>query len=559
MNHTLNKLNAFGCPWHGLIEGGQLTLPNGLTMPMRQPNGLPFERGNTHLIDLPTAPITTRTTEQQEADTLTGLQWLDKAIISGDQIHGQVLGAGRWIYHSDGNWLVSTTLQGSVGSITTCTVTLKRFGVFGGDPLEYAYEVAVPSLAAEYGYWSLSPGASSLHLYSAHPQGSAGMFALLGQWSGLLERRPIAWVEVTLSGPASACVIGITLARSADQTAGTVTNEDNFRDMFDTFTQHTLLSAEAVESTFTSDPCGGYIRRTVAATAVTGAPVGDRLLFYRDTVGSFVVRSTFTGCILGLVYSPAGSLVEITLDADSTVNVSAPAPQVITAQDYIYDVSYAPSGSECVGTPTQEQSLLFKIKKTTTTNNTASLNIKVGGATVINKSANYDYVESVTLTVHKATPGQTETPASREFERSWSCSPGGTNSFYLNEFLDPGEEHLLFQPGEGLQVYPSESVRNPGYYAVDWYTAPGVFSYYQEQAARHSNGVYSIETLSIPGFSFPELFSYSGGVATPAGLVAVPDQSATRDTSNDPLPFLFGSYNPITGEAVRSESPVCWT
>jgi len=559
MNHTLNKLSAFGCPFHGLIQGAQLTLPNDLTMPMRQPSGLPFEQGSTHLIDLPTAPVTVRTPEQQEADTLAGMQWLDKAIIAGDQIHGQELGAGRWIYYADGNWLVSSTLQGSTGNITTCTITLKRFGVFGGEPLEYVYTVAVPSLAAEYGYWSMSAGSTNLHLYSAHPQGSAGMFALLGKWAGLLERRPIAWLEMTLSGPASDCVISITLARSATQTVGTIVHDDRYQDMFNSFTRYTLRNIEEVESTFTSDPCGGHIKRTVSATPVAGTPAGSRLLWYRDTVGDFVVRNRVEGCILGLMYSPMGVIVEITLDAGAIVNVSAPSPEVVTEQDYIFDVEYAPSGSECVGTPIEEQPLLFKLKKTTTTNNTASLDIKVGGTTVITKSASYNYVEVVTLTVHKAMPGQPTPPASRETERSWVCSPGSTNSTYISEFLAASQEQLLFQPGEGLQVYPYSSVRNPGYYSVDWYTAPGVLSYYQEQAARHSNGVYSVERLVFPGYVYPELYSYTGGVATPVGLVAVPDESVSRANSSAPLPFLFGSYNPITGEAVRSATPVCWT
>lgn len=562
MSTLLNKLNNFGCPWHGLIEGGQLTLPTGELLAMPQPAGLTYEQGNTSLIALPSAPVATRTPEQQEADTLAGMQWFDKAMISGSQIHGKSIGAGCWIYNDAAgiNWLVSTTLQGASGNTTSCTVTLERFGVFGGEAEQYAYTVPVPvpALAAEYAYWNLPAASARLHLYSAHPQGQAGMFALLGKWEWLEERRPIAWVELTLSGLASAATVALDLVKTAVQAAGAVVHNDQFRDIYDQYQTYSLMNLEVEESTYNSADCSGYIIRTVAAAPVEGYQAGSRLMWYRDTVGSFTIRNAFEGCILGLVYSPTGTKIEITLDADATVMIDAPAPNV-TAQDYIFDVEYAPSGSECVGTRRVAQPLLYKISKTTSTVNTGRLVIKVAGAPVITRSARYEYTATRTLTAHKRMWDEESQPATDEIAETWLTDPGGSNSRSRNLALPSNQETDLFMPGEGLQVYPYESVRNPGYYSVDWYTGPNIYSYYQEQATRHSNGVYGIETDMFINYEFPEILAYTGGVATPGGLVAVPDTIIERQSSAEAYPFLFGSYNPITGEAVRSATPVCWT
>ena len=123
-----------GNPFHGLVKGGQLTLPNGATMPYPQPVGEHWKKGSTELIKHPNAPGITRTPEQQAEDTAAGLEWWDRAILSGNQLYGKELPGWIYIDPNGDRWLVTTTLSSAHLSGGVCTVTLARFGVLGGEP-----------------------------------------------------------------------------------------------------------------------------------------------------------------------------------------------------------------------------------------------------------------------------------------------------------------------------------------------------------------------------------------------------------------------------------------
>lgn len=88
-----------GCPFHGLVIDGTLTLPNSQTMPytsavsaftqvLRNPAGVANARA--------------RTAEEQTADTAAGRQWLDYGIRNANRFNGEALGVGKqFVLYSD--------------------------------------------------------------------------------------------------------------------------------------------------------------------------------------------------------------------------------------------------------------------------------------------------------------------------------------------------------------------------------------------------------------------------------------------------------------------------
>lgn len=94
---------AFGCPFHGLVKGGSLTLPDASAMDYPQPTSSEVGTGGiTQRVQGAGATLPIRTPEQAAADTVKNYQWLDYAIVSGEngQLCGQALG-DTWHLYTD--------------------------------------------------------------------------------------------------------------------------------------------------------------------------------------------------------------------------------------------------------------------------------------------------------------------------------------------------------------------------------------------------------------------------------------------------------------------------
>lgn len=70
LDRSLPEYGAFGFPCHGLVEGPQLTLPNGSTVSVSPPRN-----GDNWLLEIPGAPGAVRTPEQALADEARGWSW----------------------------------------------------------------------------------------------------------------------------------------------------------------------------------------------------------------------------------------------------------------------------------------------------------------------------------------------------------------------------------------------------------------------------------------------------------------------------------------------------
>lgn len=557
MKHALDVLSALGCPWHGLIEGAQLTLPNDTQIAMRQPaGGLRYERGNTQLIALPTAPVTARTPEQADADDAAGMQWLNQALIAGDQIHGRSIGQGHWIYHDDDskNWLVETTLQNAGPAQSDCTVTLRRFGVFGGEPESHEYTVPVTGVEAARSWWGLNASNVQVRMYSTHPQGRAAVFAVLGLFSGAEDWRPIAWLEMTLSGAASSCIIECVVLHDAQSTRGSRPFDDSgtFTELFERYDR--VVDTQITDTTVEAYPsCSGTYE---SVESYTFEPSGDASGYLVIPAGEYVQRSSRAACIVGIYYSPAGDLQRMTLNADITWTVTAPTPAPQMTQSKVYRYSVAASGGACARTVEEATPGHFVVSQTVTTVSAASLEFQLDGVPVMSESVTYTAVVTSTMSwVSGYFPGEPDTTGyshvmswdvtnDRGYAASDSSSQAGSSVF--------SRPWSILRPGTDMLREPRVFTSSPPQIDIDALVAT---------ASRNANGVFSIDIMTTAaGVSYPREHAFTAAVATPGGRIDVPPLSVTRNSSLDPVPLPYGSYNPITGAAARTlNSPVCWT
>lgn len=140
---------AWGCPFHGLVRGNQLTLPNGRTITNRF---FVDDAIGSVLVRVPGVPEVTRTPEEAASDTALGYQWRNAAaLVLGGQ-SGRLLMAWGWkgmwgsLLYTRGvgrTWLATLGDTGSDdGQTLNAPLSLNPFGRFGEDD-EPAHDVPV--------------------------------------------------------------------------------------------------------------------------------------------------------------------------------------------------------------------------------------------------------------------------------------------------------------------------------------------------------------------------------------------------------------------------------
>lgn len=212
----LARYGICGTPWHGPVMSAQLTLPNGATMPYRQPTG-DIHRGEcaAWLLAVPGIPAVVRSEQEQLDDAAAGMQWRNVATISGDQmqLYGKPLGAGNWIYvdPDGGRWLVKSGLHGAnvhtLAAAGKITLRLRRFGVIDGTTAaDIEVEIPVGYTSFVSAGWASYPsngdGSLPIRLGALHPAGAAAAWMV---WRSLrasqpFSMTPLAWFELALSG-----------------------------------------------------------------------------------------------------------------------------------------------------------------------------------------------------------------------------------------------------------------------------------------------------------------------------------------------------------------------
>lgn len=213
---------VWGCPYHGLVEDGRLTLSNGKTLkhPHTYRDSYSFT-GSTFLVKHPLAAAVERSDEEREEDSKRGWQWWDRAIIGGGKLHGGQLNG--WIYiDPDGAcWRVTFDFLSVDWSIT-----LARFGVLSGEPETYNYPIVKPNLGQGAPAVTQPPGASQdpvAVLHHATPTGDRAAIELALDFGDdqAWRYRPVGWLELSLNGKGAQCEAALTVLYNRAQTLGT--------------------------------------------------------------------------------------------------------------------------------------------------------------------------------------------------------------------------------------------------------------------------------------------------------------------------------------------------
>lgn len=148
---SLGKFRLLGCPYHGLVRGNRLTLPNGSNVD-GQWDAMRV-RGSV-LLAVPGAPAVSRTTDEAAYDTTSGYQWRNDAVIHFDSndVEGMLYGlrftGGEALYAVGvGNcWSVKLpSSRATNGPVTELAnpATLTAFGRIGYSPVAIEEEVTV--------------------------------------------------------------------------------------------------------------------------------------------------------------------------------------------------------------------------------------------------------------------------------------------------------------------------------------------------------------------------------------------------------------------------------
>lgn len=147
----------FGCPYHGLIQNGKMTLPNGQTIDYPQPDGsagLIEEASRSIRLNPDFAPTLPPETA---SDISAGKHWQNTARINGDNgvLHGQALGSNCWLWaEAPGRvWQVDPSLLTGIDPNSSdgaaFSLKLSRFGWLGTFPALEPDRVNTPFVAEQ--------------------------------------------------------------------------------------------------------------------------------------------------------------------------------------------------------------------------------------------------------------------------------------------------------------------------------------------------------------------------------------------------------------------------
>jgi hypothetical protein len=511
-----DNVPPWGCPWHGLVKGGQVTLPNGATKAYPQPSGFWYQQGQARRVAHPGAPTDNRGVAQVAADTAEGKHWRREAGLSGGyaDLYGRSLGANRWLYIDPAGavWLASTTLSLPAALSGSIKVTLARFGVLGGAAEQYTYTVAVtdPQLG------QAAPVLSGLRDYretlcDSTPTGSAVLFCIIAQPDNT-ERytfpfMPLGWVELTLSGPGAACVIALAVVKTRAQALGTLIDE---------------VETTAVQVFGYTPPPDLGLRGNVEV-AVSQYPA--------------TARRAVLGRLLAMFYGPAGAHRVLSMDVDDRAENN----QTSAGMDYRSDSFDGAFGWDSI--------LVLAVA------------MKLDGVSM--HSATY-------TTTRTARQSLVSFPTQ---EGAYGFSGGYTRTD-TRETVFPGSGVLAFGPDDLLQnwsgnssfgpdsLFPSTDSSADGAARLPLRGVGTGYDYSETLGERvlwvmpamHSLLLYSwAEQRTNWGVSVGGERSYLPVCATPAGTATTTTMTLVSETA-----YAYGSWCPATAQIARSNVPVCW-
>lgn len=585
---ALDELTQWGHPWHGLVTGGQLALPNGTSMTYPQPatGDWPYLQGATSLIDFGAPDVTI-----SQEDAAQGMEWRSVATLSGaeSQIYGKALGAGRWIYKapSGDRWLINAgTINGRSAEAASLGVSLsvQRFGEFPAEGRSAVYAVPV-QLPADWGQSEpeikdsggtpIGIGSLILRLQMVRPDGGAAIFALdYSSFAEELPPRAFGFAELVLSGDGAGMSAVLNIIRTRSQTAGEGINqpfEVTYRRIngavirtvdgsFDPpcTPRQVVLEEEMVAFLSSSYPYTGPSSPGIEAAyqelLSIMPPPAENLRspgWYDGSAYNFsqgflehsgAARFANLGTVIALFYRADGSIGEITFDEDLSVS-HVPRPIAINSQSPFRRVfTLTGNGtSSCETTSVVESQMQWTVTWGGSATAVKSLALKVDGAVVWSDTKTQSF--SSDYTVQGSGVSAADQSPSGVFSASYS--PGGYSG--SSEFSDMDVNY-----GAGAAPTYEFGTAVPNLRLLGgrdlWREVENVYIVIRSEPHRYAPAVVGIvqhrDNLRTP----------LSPVATPSGARAAVMPAAFEDGAVD----LMGSHCPVTGEVAIDTVPVCW-
>lgn len=588
----LGKIGVWGRPWHGLVEGGVLTLPNDSTMAHPQPGGSRhWEYTAAHVLQVPGTPAVVRSPEQQTADTAVGRQWLDKAIISGgnSMLYGVPLGAGRfvWADETGARWLVdASALHGQSWSSatvpTSVQITVKPFGRLGvAEQPPTPITVTVPSLGqSSPPLYDVSTEITTFSpsLFSLNRTGSAATFMLHYQLTRawLAERWPCGWFELQLSlneGVPTAQIVLLhdrlsTLGGNTQTTSGYV---DACSPPADSGPGYALWVA-GTQDDQQNGSCTGYLDQVYTAVASRSDLSATHARYWPTSWPDSLMQDQtcaewYSGMVVAIWYDDAGARKTLTLDArwDRQWNVAHVAPSALEIGRVRQDQTGTPGACDLnpAGYVYSQQEYQYAI--TQTGDETFTWSMKLDGVTVDSAVERAQTTKSFTVTTknaygellevlesftvtsdhpRRATDSVPETGVSSNTYQPSNNAPTSPSALLRRE-MEPGKRASNFARLYGGNILFTAKPARVGHDAFAWLFARAVSS-------------ASVATWSIPG-----------AVLTPAGQSAFAATSwdetygsnagMLQGIQNRASKTIHVARNPISGEIAAADgTPCCW-
>mgnify|MGYP000138177501 CR=1 FL=1 len=552
-----------GCPWHGRIQGGVLTLANTTT----RTGFVTGHRGSLRL-QVPGVPAVSRTPEELAADTAAGRVWrTDVAISLQDGSSDLYLyGANRITAQSiyavgPGNcWAARFPFSVVVNvdrTALTEPATFRLISQLGYLPPD-TYQSVTVTLSGYVAAPAVNPAFTSI-TWDCLPNGSRAVladFTTISRFGYQMPSTLYGFAELQCSGagtpdsPFAAVLQLLSEGNGCDEQ----TAEDNL-------TTWTGVWGWEVDTTTESIDVPGRDCPTIRQT-------DNKSTFYLDpdgipsvnTPGTSITTGTrtasVTGFALGFWYSPTGELQPVTLDATYALeSTHSAAGEGIGAPPRVYETEQELSLGAC--TPTDPEltvagSYNWDWLETHTTTENLLLILRVDGEEIDRHELRYEYtrtseyseVSGFAVNDGPSATGGTQTISAvllldgEEFDSTLTTGAGGAALGALitpTKRLDTTGRFESGTPNNWLPQLSNSDMR-----LGDGYTH--VWRCYVHWWSNHLVCLRE-ETKSLPNLRLNDRYGFT---AYPGGV------TATRITSSAPSAFanappLYGSRHPLTG------------
>src|SRR5690554_580804 len=553
-----DNVPPWGCPWHGLISGGQLELADGGKIPFPNPiSGIGqtiMGYGATLYQRMPWA----QQPPKINPNPIPGAVWADYAILCGSRqsLHGRPIDG--WIYAApDGQpWLI-TPADGryylswpASADPWSAEMTAVQFGRLGGSAERRPFTLELLGTGQGSPALSMTP---SVQVTDITPDGAQAILTVFVGGHGFTQYSrhtiwgiPVGFWLLTLSGtPGVDFSASLTVLRNRAEVLGTLVDtgplpgvemeyptygagDEPLSDNHPLYTRRQYYSDTGpAQYTSYQGERAADISRIVDMWFDTDGVAQPVILDVglRIECDTGEIESTAEGEIIytrhdgtGEIVSSSGHLAErryfeYSASEQLTLTLRYKDLSISETMSLEESGSWEYNGYKEFGVPWETTVSTVNTRSITTARGTAS-------ATTENKDTDPSWMINFT-----ANP------------RLWGI-PAADNGDQLISLFDAS---TTFSLGIGT-IYPEG-----GSYSA----SIGMM--------RYSNNLYALTVSEIDDFN-PQLGPLGQLVTTHAGNCLTPRGVVSGSVTSYPVPDDYGSWNPATGQTVRgAHAPVCWT